>query len=156
MSRLERRLRRERRRAEAKERTQRGLCSRCSKPPHAHPEGNCPDGGGSFSWAMDRQGMEDMVAKLEALQRQTSTQPPLTRDEQRVIDTLAELVLGEASEHSQFAAASLLLGPEQTRPLLSPQLVAERTGLPLHHVRALLDSLTEKGYVQRGSQGGPS
>jgi hypothetical protein len=156
MSRQERRLRREQQRAEAKGRTKRGLCSRCSKRPDEHPEGNCPDGGGSFTWAMDRQGMEAMVQRLETLQREIKHKPPLTRDEQTVIDKLAELTLGGSPDHSQFAAASLLLGVPQSRQLLSPQLVAEQTGLPLHHVRALLDSLADKGYVERGRQGGPS
>jgi hypothetical protein len=160
MTRAERRLRREKsreqRRAEAKQRTGRGLCSRCSLPPEKHPEGNCPDGGGSFTWAMDRAGMEAMVARLEALQAQSRQKAPLTRDEQTVIDKLAELTLGGAPDSNQFAIASLLLAPEQVRPRLSPQRVAEETGLPLHHVRALLDSLAEKGYVERGPQGGPS
>lgn len=181
MGKLERRLRRMKVRGEAKEQaqlsaarpdeelsheererakalTKRGLCSRCALPSGRHPDGNCPDGGGSFTWAMGREDMEAMVQRLESLQAEAKRAPALTRDEQLVLDTVTGLVLGvEGNEDAgQFAAASMLLGSEQERPQLSPQLVSEKTGLPLHHVRALLDSLVDKGMLSRGPKGGLS
>lgn len=29
------------------------VCARCKRPVNEHPNGDCPDGGGSFTWAMN-------------------------------------------------------------------------------------------------------
>ncbi len=157
MSRDERRERRQAEREQA-QRTAQGLCSRCAKKPEEHPAGRCPDGLGSFAWAMDRRDMETMVERLGALKKQAAQKPALTRDEQTVLDALAELTLGSLDDaDASFAAATLLLGiSTAARPTLSPQVVAENTGLPLHHVRVLLDSLVDKGMIERGPLGGAS
>lgn len=158
--RLERAQRREAAREKAKARTRRGLCSRCGQPSTKHPTGICPDGLGSFTWAMGRSEMDALIERLEAVRAASREHSAdvLTRDEQHVLDTVVELLLGQGDEDAQrFAAASTLLAPEGTpREVLTPEQVAARANLPLHHVRALLASLTDKGYLQRGRQEPPS
>lgn len=29
------------------------FCARCRQPPEGHVNGNCPDGGGSFTWTVN-------------------------------------------------------------------------------------------------------
>lgn len=54
------------------ERTRQGLCARCAEPVGKHPGGNCPDGGGSYTWAVEnpRQLIRNLEAALEFAARQ--------------------------------------------------------------------------------------
>jgi DNA-binding MarR family transcriptional regulator len=147
-------------REKAKALTRRGLCSRCQQPRELHREGDCPDGGGTFSWALGREDMDRVIARLERAQAESRAHQgvELTRDERSVLDALVDFTLGSRTGGDQeFAIASFLLAPEPlTRPGLRPEQLAERTGLPLHHVRALLRSLIDKGYLQQSTGSVPS
>jgi hypothetical protein len=160
--RIERVQRRQARREKAKALTRRGLCSRCGRPSTEHPTGVCPDGLGSFTWALGRQDLDRVIDRLERARAESLAHEGeiLTRDEQAVLDAVVEFTLGQPEAEGaqqQFAAASFLLAPDDApRPGLPADELARRTGLPLHHVRALIDRLVAKGYLGRNSSESPS
>jgi hypothetical protein len=110
----------------ARRRTLQGVCSRCGRGVKLHPNGNCPDGGGSYTWAMTREDIDRMEANFEQAKAKVG-KIHLTVEEQRVLDVVADrFMAGEGSRPSE---------------------IAELCQLPLHTARAVLESLQRKGML---------
>ena len=158
MSNSTRRWERKKERELARALTRKGHCSRCQRAAGEHPGGNCPDGLGTFSWAMNREELASVIGKLEAAE--AYERPELTRDEETVLDFIAEAALGDTppGEQRDFEIASLLLGTasKALRRRFEPPAIAQATGLELFHVRGILESLAEKGYLDRHQGPAPS
>ena len=120
-------------RAQEKERhrTQNGRCARCGQGVKVHPNGQCPDGLGSFTWAMTK---DDMAATIERLEQAKASvgRVSLTPDEERVIELIGD---------------RFMRGETDTRP----SDVATALGMPPHYARALCDSLQKKGMLNRNA-----
>lgn len=129
MSAFGRKLSREQEKARA--RTQRGTCSRCGKAVQQHQDGNCPDGGGTYSWAMTRQDAERCIERLEqALHEHRTSTVVLTPEEQRVLDHIvSEIIRGSTT--------------------IRPSDVATALGMAPHQARAIIESLQAKGMLEK-------
>lgn len=162
MSNAGRRMERKKDRELARSLTQKGRCSRCEQRAAEHKGGSCPDGLGTFSWTMSEDDLGAVIGKLEAAME--TVKQPLTRDEQTVLDYVALAALGSAADggEREFALASLLLNAPQGRSSslsdlrFTPEAIAKGTGLELFHVRGLLQSLAQKGYLERHQDPAPS
>lgn len=148
MSSLRRKL--ERRAQERHALSRKGLCTRCEKPASEHPDGNCPDGQGGFTWQLD----PSEIARLDqTLERALSVMDtPLTRDEERVLEEIRARVLGRGGSDEQraFTMVATVTAMAQGRPperVRAPD-IARALGLPLHYCRQLMDSLVDKGFLQ--------
>lgn len=86
----------------ARRRTQQGFCARCGRGVKLHVDGNCPDGGGTFTWAMTREDMAGAIANLDRAQEQAN-RVHLTAEEQRVLDVIASRAMrGQESKPSDL------------------------------------------------------
>lgn len=111
-------------------RTQNGLCSRCGRRVGAHSDaGRCPDGGGSYTWAMTSEdaralekGLSDAIA--------TAGSVTLTAVEQRVLDYFLEQALKGS-------------GACRTSE------VAQALSMPRFYVEDVIKSLVSKGMLGR-------
>lgn len=110
--------------------TQQGLCARCGKSPRAHRGGNCPDGQGSFTWALSRLDRQRLIASLEQLSAAAKQQPELTPDEQAAL--LAFDGNGLSLTHVQ---------------------IAQRLGWSEQRASAALHGLQLKGMVANSREG---
>ena len=45
--------------------TRRGVCARCGEGVAQHADGDCSDGGGSYTWAQTRAELEQTIKNLE-------------------------------------------------------------------------------------------
>jgi DNA-binding MarR family transcriptional regulator len=101
---------------------------------------------------MSKLELEQAIEKLDRAKLAPSL--ALTRDEQRVLDYLVQVALGSPTEavDREFRIVHRLLAPgAAAHETYQPPTIAEALGMPLHHVRAVLNSLVEKGCLERHS-----
>lgn len=92
------------------ERTRAGNCARCGQEPSKHTDGNCPDGGGSFTWAQTSAERTALVRNLGDFIAQAKESPrlKLTADQQALLDCIADAALNGKSPGTALTLAAAL------------------------------------------------
>lgn len=124
---------------------------------HRHtrfPELRCPDGGGSFTWALDAAGRRQAIERIEAMRREIDrARRPLSADAQAVIDQLVEL-----SGANIASAISMSIGGDGAwnpgRNVTARELAAA-LGWTVDRVKLAIVELREQGCVD-GTPANPS